>query len=233
MFRNALIALLVISALGGVAWGLFGAEATRLHHIRVVGIQRASEAQIRHLAGLEMDAPLVQVDLGSAVAGVEQHPWVAHAEARRVFPDTVVIQVEERQVRALLMLDRLYLVDHDGVAFRIASSPDLDHPYITGIPYELSQQHPELARRIVNDALSWLDAAEGRGGLGEKDISEIHFDSKSGYALALRNGGEVRLGFRDHSILNRLDALVAQGVDLSHPHRVDLGLDKLAVVTPL
>ena len=233
MFRMALTAMLVISTLAAVAWGLLGAEATRLHTIRVVGIQRASEAQVRHLAGLAMNEPLVQLDLQAAVAGVERHPWVAHAEARRVFPDTVVIQVEERQVVALLLLDRLYLVDHDGEAFRIASSPDLDHPFLTGVPLDLSQQHPELARRIVHDAMDWLSAVEGRGGLEEKDISEIHFDAKSGYAVALRNGGEILLGFRDHRVLDRLDALVAQGVDLSHPHRVDLGFDKLAVVTPL
>ena len=233
MLRKLLPFALCLAALGGLGWGLLGAETTQLHHVRIVGAQRATEAQIRHLAALQQDTALVRLDLPSAIDGVQKHPWVARATARRVFPDTVVIQIEERTVRALLMLERIYLVDADGNPFQIASAPDLDHPMITGISADMATRTPELARRIISDALAWMDALEGRAGLGKEDISELRFDAKSGYAIALRNGGEVRLGFRDHSVLNRLDSLLAQGVDLSRPHRVDLGLERIAVVSPL
>lgn len=216
-----------------LGWGLLGAEATRLHTVRVVGLERASETQIRHLAGLIEGQPLVRLDLDQAVNSVERHPWVARATARRQFPDTVVIQVEERQVRALLMLERLYLVDTQGEPFRIATAPDLDHPIITGVDQQILRAQPVLARRVLQDALSWLDAVTSQGTLREADISEVRFDAASGYTLALRNGGELRLGFQDHQVLDRLSALIARGVDLSHPHRVDLGFSQIAVVTPL
>jgi cell division septal protein FtsQ len=233
MLRKLLPFVLCLAAMGGLVWGLFGAETTQIHNVRIVGAERATEAQIRHLAALQPGTALVRLDLESAIEGVQKHPWVARATARRVFPDTVVIQIEERTVRALLMLERIYLVDSAGNPFKIASAPDLDHPTITGISTDMATRTPELARRIISDALEWLDALEGRASLGEEDISEVRFDAKSGYAIALRNGGEVRLGFRDHSVLNRLDSLLAQGVDLSRPHRVDLGLERIAVVSPL
>lgn len=241
MVRKILVALLIVLAAAGSIWGLWGVEATRLHEIRVVGSHRASEAQVRHLAGLTMGTPLIDINVEAAELSVLRHPWVASARVRRIFPDTAVVEVTEREIRALLMLDKLYLVDPTGEPFRVAGPPDLDYPVITGLEQEFSRQEPEIARRIIHEALAWLEALDTprstQSSAGQKlsshDVSEVHFDEKSGYALLLRNGCEIRLGFRDRSILGRLDALLAGGVDLSLPHRIDLGFDQLAVVTPL
>ncbi len=219
--------------LGGLGWFALGSDAMRFRTLRVVGNSHASEAQLRHLADLTPGSPLLTLDLDGAIAGVARHPWVAEAEARRVFPDTVVIEVRERQVRALLLLDGLYLVDTEGTPFRRADADQLDHPIVTGIPVALAEEHPALARRIVHDSLGILDAVAGRAGLREADISEVRFDAESGYTLALRNGGEVLLGFQEPSAFSRLDTLASRGVDLSRPLRIDLGLPSMAVVSPL
>lgn len=231
--RQLLVALLALGAVGGGVWVFGFSELVRYREIRVVGNQRVSEVAVRHLADLPEGAPLVTLDLPHAVANIERHPWVAHATARRVFPDTVVIQVEERQVAALLLLDALYLVDTEGKPFRKADAQDLHHPLLTGISPDLAEREPALARRLIAEGLALLTAAQGHGGLRADDISEVRFDAGSGYTLALRNGGEVLLGFTGPEALPRLDALATAGVDLSHPHRVDLGLAKMAVVTPL
>lgn len=231
--KAALAALSSAAVLGGLGWFALGSEHLRFRTLRVVGNERASEAQIRHLADLTPGDPLLALDLDHAALSVGRHPWVAQVEARRVFPDTVVLHVRERQVRALLLLDELYLVDTEGTPFRKADAADLDHPVITGLPLALADAEPALARRIVHDALGILDAASGRAGLREDDISEVRFDAEAGYTLALRNGGEVLLGFQESAALSRLDALASRGVDLSRPLRVDLGSPRTAVVTPL
>jgi cell division protein FtsQ len=158
---------------------------------------------------------------------------VRHASARRSFPDTVVISVEERTPVALVQLDKLYLVDVDGTIFAQAHDGDYDHPMLTGIDASLAESQPEVARRLVTEGLAWLDAAQKQGGLAEKDLSELRFDTRTGYTLFLRNGGEVLLGFADRERVARLSQLTAQGLDLSAPHRVDLASERLAVVTPL
>lgn len=231
--RIALAALLAAASVGGLGWLAFGSEHLRFRALRVVGNERASEVQIRHLADLTPHAPLLALDLEHAAASVARHPWVAQVEARRVFPDTVVLHVRERQVRALLLLDQLYLVDTEGVPFRRADGANLDHPVITGLPLELADADPPLARRIVHDALGILDAADNRAGMREDDVSEVRFDAEAGYVIVLENGGEVLLGFDPERAFSRLDALASRGVDLSHPLRIDLGADKAAVVTPL
>ncbi len=212
---------------------LFGSDLLRFRSLRIVGNAQATEGQLRHLADLPVGGPLLLVDLDEAVAGALRHPWVAEAHARRVFPDTVVLQVREREVRALLLLDQLYLLDASGTPFRKASAEHLDHPVITGLPPGIVESAPPLARRIIRDALAVLDAVPGRGGLQEVDVSEVRFDAESGYTLVLQAGGEVLLGFQDPAAFSRLDSLAARGVDLSHPLRVDLGSPSLAVVSPL
>jgi cell division protein FtsQ len=233
--RNLLRVLGLGLAAAGVAWLLLASEYTRFRTLRFVGNENASEAALRHLANLESGPALLSMDLDAAIAGVERHPWIARASARRVFPDTVVIAVEERKVQALLLLDGLYLVDQDGLPFRRADAPSLDHPVITGIPPLLAEYHPNLGRRLVTDALTLLKTAEAHPGLQARDISEVRFDPKAGYALVLRNGGEVLVGFRPASdALAQLDALTSQGVALApSPLRIDLGSPSTVVVTPL
>lgn len=246
LLRIAVTSLAVLGAVGGVVWVGFFSDLLRYRELRVVGNARASEAALRHLADLPTGEPLLLLDLDGAVAGVSRHPWVKRATARRIFPDTVVLQVEERVPVALLLLDGLYLVDADGTPFRKADGADLDHPVVTGIPPELARADAPLARRIVADALALLEAIEGRAGLRRSAISEVRFDARAGYTLALRNGGEVLLGFQEPApdggipgtegwsrALARLDHLAGQGVLLSRPIRVDLGPARLAVVTPL
>ena len=220
---------------GGGAWLLYGSDLVRLEQVRVVGNARASEASVRHLADLAVGEPLVAQDLARAVHGVERHPWVRRASARRVFPDTVVLQVEEREIAALLLTDGLFLVDHEGVPFRRATPGDLDHPVITGLPASLVAEHPAVARRVVSEALAWMTAVDAHPSLDVRDLSEVRFERATGYALVFRNGGEILVGFRSPSdALGRLDLLLSNGVELSaRPARVDLAQGSLAVVTLL
>jgi len=231
--RQALYTLAAAGSLAGTGWLLCASPWLRYESLTVEGNSRAAVAEVRHLANLPEHQALVLLDLDEAVAGVERHPWVRSATARRSFPNEVVISVEERVPVALVQLGQLYLVDADGTIFAQAHDGDYDHPILTGLPDDLVGAQPEVARRLVSEGLAWLSAAQEKGGLAERDLSELRFDRKTGYTLYLRNGGEVLLGFADRERVARLASLKAQGLDLSTPHRVDLASQRLAVVTPL
>lgn len=237
MLRHLRIAAAVagtLAVLGAVLWALVGSPWLRYQKLEVVGNERAAVAHVRHLANLPEGQALVLLDLDAAVAGVQRHPWVRSASARRSFPNTVVIEVQERAAVAILQQDDgLYLVDAEGLAFTRATPGDLDHPLLTGVAGDLARTQPELARKIVRTGLDWLAASQAQGGLPESALSELRFDPKTGYTLFLRNGGEVLLGFAGQERVARLSMLTARGLDLGAPHRVDLASDRLAVVTPL
>jgi cell division protein FtsQ len=231
--RTLLAAAAALAGAGAVAWLLVGSPYVRYATLRIVGNERAPATQLRHLVDLPQGDPLVMLDLDLAAQGAMRHPWVRSAEARRSFPDTVVLQITEREVVAVAVLDELYLVDRDGRIFTKAEAGDLDHPYLTGLDSERMSREPEVARRLVSEAIAWIDAVRTRGGIPESDISEVRFDARSGYALVLRNGGEVLLGFADRERASRLALLAQQGVDFQTPARIDLASERLAVVTPL
>lgn len=235
-----------VGALVGLGWALLATDVLTLKEVRIVGNERATNVQVRHLADLPADKNLLLMvidgSLEHAVANVERHPWIKDVQARLVLPDAVELTVEEHRVRAILMLDQPYLLDSDGTPFRRAvpgvgfQPTDLDHPLITGLSRAQVETEPVLAQRIIHDALVLLDAANDlsqRLSFSDALISEVRFHPLSGYTLALRNGGEVLLGFRDATVLSRLVEIDHQGVDLSKPHRIDLAPPAMAVITPL
>ncbi len=231
-----LVALvLVVGMTVGGWWATYSAGWFRLKTLRIVGNAHLSEAAVRHLASLEVGAPLASLDLEKAEANLAAYPWVAEVSLRRVFPDTVQVQLREREVRAVLAAGGVWLVDRDGTVFHRAMAGQLDHPWITGIPDELVTKEPALAQRILHDALACLDAAERVANLSSDRISEVRFDARAGYTLALPNGGEILLGFRPpEEPLSQLMVLAKNGVSTDQrPLRIDLGTRTQAVVTPL
>ncbi|MCB9761954.1 MAG: FtsQ-type POTRA domain-containing protein [Alphaproteobacteria bacterium] len=210
-------------------------DIARVNTVEVVGNERATELAVRHLADVRLGAPLLLLDLEQIVDDVVRHPWVAEATVSRHFPGTLRVEVREHHDVMLLAHDGgLYRVNDQGEVFIRARSSDLDRPILTGLSDELVDHHGPVARRVVSSALATLHSVDGCDALSAEDLSEVHFDPSLGFTLRLRNGGAVHLGFQDPADqLRRLDAMVASGLDLSRPVRVDLDLDGLAVATPI
>lgn len=242
--RGVLVALLatavVLAATGSLARELVLGERWRVGEVQIVGNQRVSDAALRHLANLRRGTHLFTADLDRAVRGVEAHPWVAHASARRVFPGAVEIAVEEHHPRLILALDELWYVDEAGEPFTRADSDDLDYPVLVGLDPQLLADRPDVGQALVWGALRILDvwAARGRDEPpveGDADaLSEIVFDASHGYEVVLRTGSRLILGYGDPAApLARLDRLIAAGLDLQTPQQVDLDAESVAIATPL
>lgn len=202
--------------------------------IVVTGNTHASDAALLHLADVRPYTHLAAVDLDRAVQGVVTHPWVRRAEARRLFPSTIAIVVEEHEPALLLALDHLWYVDHDGLPFKRAREASLDLPILTGLDADLAEHHPDLSRRVIAHALDLLVLTEGHPTASPDQLSELRFHRTRGFTLVLRNGSELLLGFDDP--LERLalfDRLVDAGLSLDTPMRVDLDAGPVAIATPL
>lgn len=103
--RKRLRWVVVVLSLTGV--GVVSLVALRsplfdVDHITVRGAERTSTSAITAAAGLDLDEPLVEVDLGLVAASVEELPWVDEAVVRRDWPGTVVVEVRERRPAAVV-----------------------------------------------------------------------------------------------------------------------------------
>ncbi len=194
----------------------------------------SSSAELRHLANVRSGQTIWSVDLGGIVQGVMRHPWVASVDASTRWPDTVVIRVTEHRPVMLLQQGGLYYVNEAGELFKRARGSDLDYPVLTGLEPELAQERPQLARRILREALAVLSDVDASSELSIDDLSEIRFHPQDGFTLVLRGGTRLALGFEEPvERLGRLARLRASGLDTTEPRYIDLAPSEVALVTPL
>lgn len=171
---------------------------------------RVAEEEILEASDIKIGDSMFDLELNMIGRKIEEQPWIARAYVERVFPDQVVIRVEERQPRAIIDLDYLYYVDRSGVVFKMLEAGDeLNYPVITGINRQYLLDHPDQAQNCVNLALGLLDELDGRTVFSLEDVSEIHYDQQEGLILYTLVGGvPVRLGTQGFDVkLNRLETI--------------------------
>ncbi|MCK5586602.1 FtsQ-type POTRA domain-containing protein [Candidatus Bipolaricaulota bacterium] len=71
-----------------------------VREVVISGNQHATAAELVALSQLHRGQTIFSVPAGLVRRRVEQHPWVKHASVRRVFPHTIQLVIEERQVIA-------------------------------------------------------------------------------------------------------------------------------------
>jgi cell division septal protein FtsQ len=220
-------------------------ELWLVRRVVVEGEHVASEAAVRHLANLRNGTPIWRVYTPGVAAQVAAHPWIRSVHVDREWPDTVRIEVQEHQVAAVLhQRGQLVYVDRQGVPFLAAAAGDLDYPHLTGFDEYTyvdattsappsRYNHPDLVPAAIRAALLLVDLLDQRGLVARRDVSEIGFRPTTGFTV---HAGPARVLFaadRFAPQLDRLEALVAAGVDLTSPVEVDLAPVTVAIVRPL
>jgi len=99
-------------------WHMIAATARagfRVDEILVVGRQETPRQELLDAVRLSRGAPILAFDIEAARTRVEALPWVRHARIERMLPDTILLNVEERQPLALWQhRGKFALIDHEG-----------------------------------------------------------------------------------------------------------------------
>lgn len=143
-------------------------ERFQLTSVEIVGASRLTYTQLLERSGLRIGDSLLSMDIVEVVERLRADPWVRAAEAQRVFPNRVQIQVEEHEPVALVALGALYYLDARGRAFRghIAGEP-LDLPIIMGIDRAGYEQGVAVTVARLETAMSFLKAYKDHFGPDE------------------------------------------------------------------
>ncbi len=159
------------------------------------GLQQISQNQvllkISELA--HPDRNLVRFDLDRLRRNLKLIPWVKTAVVRRVLPDKLIVDIEEREPVAfarvrqgtLLIDEEGTLLEHDPQKLSRA-----DFPVILGME---SGYAPEILRRNRERIALYLKLvrALNRGGAGlSRDLSEVHLQDPGNVSVIL-NGDSV------------------------------------------
>ena len=94
-----------------------------VRRVTVTGTQRMNAARVYEQALSRRDRPMASLDLAVLRDDLLELPWVGDARVSRHLPDTLAIDIVERQPRAVLVdADRLSLIDDEGVVLQTIGS---------------------------------------------------------------------------------------------------------------
>ena len=185
----------VISAARQTREAFLNHEIFAVREIKVKGGEKVGGSEIVAMAALSHGVSIWKVEPKAIEERVARHPWVRRVLAWREFPRRVVIEVEEREAKAIAAVGGLYYVDREGFIFKAVEEGErTDFPLLTGLQQE-ALGHPTFfsTRQKIRQALR-LNDLMGKGPLA---LSEIHFPPEGGvvlypvaYRLALHMGGD-------------------------------------------
>jgi len=129
----------VVGASTAVAYSLhrYALTTTRfaIRDVELKGAKRYSVEQIRTLGGIELGKNLFAFDTRAAEQKLLHDPWLASAHVVRKLPNTLEVEVAEREAAAVAVLgDKPFLVTADGEPFKELTPDDAsDLPILTGV----------------------------------------------------------------------------------------------------
>lgn len=230
----ALVALL----LGGVVVGvmamrlpqMIGIEAGEaagragfaVKKVEITGIDRMDRAPVEDAAFSAQERAMPLVDLSAIRGRLLQQGWVKDARVSRRLPDTLVIDIVEREPAAIWQhRQRLHLIDTDGRVIeqlRLAGTPLPDLPILIGpnANYQVAaldrllEASPQL--RPMLDGATWV---------GDRRW-DIRF--RSGETLSLPEGeGQAHAALAEFAARDGTMRLLGQGMlrfDMRNPGRI-------------
>ena len=124
-----------------------------IESIEVTEVQKVSRDEVLAILNLDGARGLLSTDPGKVKQSLEAHPWIQQAEVRRVFPDTLVVEIKEREPVAVLRAGRHeLLLGHDGAVIAEAGLGAFEgFPILTGIDYaEMVPRNAETTERVLS-----------------------------------------------------------------------------------
>jgi cell division protein FtsQ len=194
----------------------------RLETVRLEGASPQSAADILRAASLTRGAPLFGLDLAGARSRVEQVGWVKSVRVLRLFPDSVVISVDERRLLAVWEhAGRVGVIDASGVV-----APEADPGKFASLPLVVGDGANLAAAAI-------LPLIQSRPRLAGRLDALVRVDDRR-WDLRLKGDEIVQLPASDEeAALIRLDQLDQQSriLDLGFS-RIDLRDPEMVAVRP-
>jgi cell division protein FtsQ len=173
--------------------------------VDVEGARRLTADAVRQRAQITPQDNILSVNLGAARRRLQAHPWIADAKVIRDIPDRIVIRIREHECRAVLNLDRQFLLSADGEIFKAREKDECPEvPMISGIDYADLGIDGQPWGAALEAALALLDSPEKPMlSDGPVRIREIRADPDLGLTLFVKTPAHepayrtIMLGFAD------------------------------------
>jgi cell division protein FtsQ len=185
--------LLVVFAVTASLVAVERSALVGLEEVQVVGTDRLAPDEVRAAADLDLGTSTLRLRLADAEARVAELPLVQEADASRLDPLTVVIEVQERQPALVVRGgDREVLLDRHGVLIA-----DEEAGHLT--PIDLASDPPAVGEEVAEDPAlaNAFQAWRGLSGPLRAEVERYEAHGPDELSLQLTSGIEVRFGRAD------------------------------------
>jgi len=210
-----------LTALAGQQLAMAAANAGyEVSRVEVRGVERMNELKVYERVLGEKDRAMPLVDLHALRSALMELPWVADARVSRQLPDTIVVDIVEREPHAVLRKpDRLVLIDPSGHELEpIAAEEAGDMLQISGPG---SQTQVEALSTLLDAAPALRPQVTEAEWVGNR---RWNLTFKTGQVLALPQGSEESAGalmsFARLDGVNRLLGGKVVAFDMRNPERI-------------
>jgi hypothetical protein len=234
LLRLVLPVLLPALLVAGTCFYLVTADFLAIRTMRTNGCNLIDCDRIAERAGIAPGRNILFADVTRTMLLLEDDPWIYRAVVKRILPDTIEIQVEERRPVAQLLLDNTCLVDSHGEVFLCTDQTVDTLPIITGLSREYVLANGQTAAQVVDEALALLGGLESRGMLRPGAGTHIAVEPAVGLTIDdTATGTQVFMGFDDFDEKLRLLAFVQGDLAMKSlsARSIHLGTVKQATVT--
>lgn len=178
---------------------LLGDPYFRVREVVVEGGRKIPKETLLSLTVVEGMPNLFSVELKEVVRRLESHPWIERVQVKKVFPNKILIQIEEKKPMAIIQLGELYYIDTKGEIFSpVGERDEYNYPYLTGLTRQVLEKDPVEAKRLINKALELLRIVDQDKVPPLEELSEIHMEKAFGiHCFTKAEGVEVKLGWED------------------------------------
>ena len=210
-----------LTALAGQQLALAAADAGyEVSRVEVRGVERMNELKVYERVLGEKDRAMPLVDLHALRGSLMELPWVEDARVSRQLPDTIVVDIVEREPHAVLARpDRLVLIDSSGHELEPVSRADAKGMLQISGPG--AQAQVEALATLLEAAPALRPQVSAAEWVGNR---RWNLTFKTGQVLALPQGDEESAGalmsFARLDGVNRLLGGKVAAFDMRNPNRI-------------
>lgn len=165
--------------------------------VEIKGYKRLKENDLFKLISIEGKINLFSLNLRPIAERLEGHPWIEEVKMIKVFPNKILVHIEERIPVAIIQMEEPYYVDKKGIIFApMGDIEKYNYPILTGLTRESIAKNPSTANYLIMKALELLNIFRRERILPLREISEIHMDKIFGIKYFINEEGiEVKMGW--------------------------------------
>jgi cell division protein FtsQ len=180
-------------------WQVTADAGFSLQNVYLSGHQKVDAKTILSATNVQNGQPILGFSLAEMKTRLEQVPLIRHAQIARVLPNTLRVNVEERQAAAVWQYrGKLQLVDADGVAMGAVRSGEYRK-----LPLLVGQMEP----KHIQEFFAFLDKAPEL----KKEVQSATLVSARRWNVDLKKGIEIKLPENDLAMAwEKLSELVEQ-----------------------